>query len=159
MRLLVSEQNNLFRYLFDRYTATSGALKRKFSYETAADKTIKLGECLRFFKDHGMDASMLTQREVQGLVKMINDVMMTRHGTECLEYGGFVQLILQAAIASHRKGRFKGVTPQQCAYLSHAQMVRSALNLFREAAQKRGENIALYEAPGAMTAPGVIDQA
>jgi len=36
-------------------------------------------------------------------------------------------------------------------------MVQHSLDLFKESAQKRGENVLLYETPQAMTASGVID--
>jgi len=57
MRLLVNKYQNLFKYLFDRYTAVSGSLKRKGSLEIISDKVIKFGECQRFLKEHGVDNS------------------------------------------------------------------------------------------------------
>jgi hypothetical protein len=123
MRLLVLENNNLFKYLFDRYTATGGALKRKTSYETISDKVIKLGECVRCLKDHGHDSTYVTVKEISVLVKMINGVMLTRHGSEQLEYPGFVQLLAQASIVAHKKGRVRDITVEGSLYFTHAQMV------------------------------------
>ncbi len=60
MRFLVSKYQNLFKYLFDRYTAVSGSLKRKGSLETVSDKVIKFGECQRCLKEHGVDNSQLS---------------------------------------------------------------------------------------------------
>ena len=119
MRLLVWRHNNLFKYLFDRYTLSQGSLKRKTSFETIQDKTIKLPECVRCLKDHGHDATYITVKEVSTLVKMINSVMLTRHGMEQLEYAGFVQLLLQATIMVHKKGRVRDITVEASYALSH----------------------------------------
>ncbi len=45
VRLLVHKYQNLFKYLFDKYTAIGLGLKKKSIFETVSDRTIKFGEC------------------------------------------------------------------------------------------------------------------
>ena len=90
---------------------------------------------------------------------MINNVLLTRHGADALEYPGFVQLILQSSIIVHKKGRVKDISIEVANHMTCASMVQHSLDLFREAAHKRGENMPLYDTPQAMTASGVIDPA
>jgi hypothetical protein len=113
---------------------------------------------VRCLKDHGHDANYITVKEVSILIKMINAVMLSRHGADQLEYAGFVQLIVQASIVAHKKGRVRDITTEQSNYLTHAQMVTNSLKIFKEFAQKKGENMTLYEVPEAMTSSGVIDE-
>ena len=71
---------------------------------------------------------------------MINNALLTRHGADGLEYPGFVQLILQSSIIIHKKGRIKDISAEAANYMSHPQMLQHSLNLYKEAAIKRGEN-------------------
>lgn len=51
---------------------------------------------------------------------MINNVLLTRHGADALEYPGFVQLILQSSIIIHKKGRIKDISIESANYMTSA---------------------------------------
>lgn len=160
MRLLVGKYSNLFRYLFDRYTAVGTSLKRKGSLDLAGGtKLIKYSECTRCLRDHGMDSNQIGGKEISALMKMINDVQLNMNGAEMVQFNGFVQLVVQSSIHAHKKGRVRDITPQSAATMSYAQMVQSTLGQFRDQAQRRGDIVALYETPQAMINSGVIDAA
>lgn len=80
MRLVVFRNQNLFKYLFCKYTSMGQLNKRKGSVESAGDRLITFVEIQRFFKDSGIDSTLLSQKELTTLVKMINDCMLLRHG-------------------------------------------------------------------------------
>lgn len=80
MRLVVFRNQNLFRYLFCKYTSMGQLNKRKGSVESTGDRLISIVEIQRFFKDSGIDSTLISQKELTTLVKMINDCMLLRHG-------------------------------------------------------------------------------
>lgn len=80
MRLVVFRNQNLFKYLFCKYTSMGQLNKRKGSVESAGDRLITIVEIQRFFKDSGIDSTLISQKELTTLVKMINDCMLLRHG-------------------------------------------------------------------------------
>jgi hypothetical protein len=80
MRLVVFRNQNLFRYLFCKYTSMGQLNKRKGSVESTGDRLITIVEIQRFFKDSGIDSTLISQKELTTLVKMINDCMLLRHG-------------------------------------------------------------------------------
>ena len=80
MRLVVFRSQNLFRYLFCKYTSMGQLNKRKGSVESTGDRLITIVEIQRFFKDSGIDSTLISQKELTTLVKMINDCMLLRHG-------------------------------------------------------------------------------
>jgi hypothetical protein len=80
MRLVVFRNQNLFRYLFCKYTSMGQLNKRKGSIESTGDRIITIVEIQRFFKDSGIDSTLISQKELTTLVKMINDCMLLRHG-------------------------------------------------------------------------------
>jgi len=80
MRLVVFRNQNLFKYLFCKYTSMGQLNKRKGSVESAGDRLITFVEIQRFFKDSGIDSTLISQKELTTLVKMINDCMLLRHG-------------------------------------------------------------------------------
>ena len=80
MRLVVFRNQNLFRYLFCKYTSMGQLNKRKGSVESTGDRLITIVEIQKFFKDSGIDSTLISQKELTTLVKMINDCMLLRHG-------------------------------------------------------------------------------
>ena len=80
MRLVVFRNQNLFKYLFCKYTSMGQLNKRKGSVESTGDRLITIVEIQRFFKDSGIDSTLVSQKELTTLVKMINDCMLLRHG-------------------------------------------------------------------------------
>ena len=80
MRLVVFRNQNLFRYLFCKYTSMGQLNKRKGSVEFTGERLITIVEIQRFFKDSGIDSTLISQKELTTLVKMINDCMLLRHG-------------------------------------------------------------------------------
>ena len=80
MRLVVFRNQNLFKYLFCKYTSMGQLNKRKGSVESTGDRLISIVEIQRFFKDSGIDSTLISQKELTTLVKMINDCMLLRHG-------------------------------------------------------------------------------
>lgn len=90
MRLLVFRNQNLFKYLFCKYTQMGQLNKRKGSIETSNERLITFVEIQKFFKDVGIDSLLISQKELTTLVKMINDCMLIRHGQSAMDYAGFV---------------------------------------------------------------------
>ena len=80
MRLVVFRNQNLFKYLFCKYTSMGQLNKRKGSIESIGDRLITIVEIQRFFKDSGIDSTLISQKELTTLVKLINDCMLLRHG-------------------------------------------------------------------------------
>lgn len=100
------------------------SLKRKGSLDLAgSNKVMKYSECVRVLRDHGMDSSQITGKEVSALMKMINDVQLNMNGAEAVAFNGFVQVVLQSSIVAHKKGRVKDITPQVFLNMTYAAMV------------------------------------
>jgi hypothetical protein len=64
--------------------------KRKGSIEVLGDRIITMVEIQRFFKEGGIDSTLISHKELTTLVKMINDCMLLRHGQIAMDYSGFV---------------------------------------------------------------------
>ena len=86
VRLVVERYNQLFRYLFDRYTSH----QKRLSSDFVSERTLKVIELLKLFRDHNIDHSMLSKHEVQQFTLKINNKLLLKYGNEALTYTGFV---------------------------------------------------------------------
>lgn len=91
--------------------------------EAIGERLITMVEIQKFLKECGIDATLISQKELGTLVKMINDCMFLRHGSSALDYSGFVQLIVQSSILIFRKGRVKDVSPKHALGMNCADLV------------------------------------
>lgn len=76
MRLLVFKNKDLFVFLFKKYSAMGNLNKRRGSLDVVSERVITLGEITRFLQDLKLEIS---QKELMGLVKTINDFFQVRH--------------------------------------------------------------------------------
>ena len=90
MRLVVDKYAQLFKFLFDKYTAH----QRRQSSDFMNEKTIRVTELIKMYRDHNIDHSMFSKQEVQILSKQINNELLVKYSTEALTYNGFVQMIV-----------------------------------------------------------------
>jgi hypothetical protein len=97
---------------------------------------IQNGEIQKFFKENSLE---LSQKELFGFIKAVNDVMFLRHATLMMDFPGFVQLIIQTTIYVYRKGRVPGVSAKQALTMMYAQMVYGFLKIISQQAAKRNE--------------------
>lgn len=80
MRLLVHKNRPLFAYLFKKYSSLGSLNRKRGSIESVTERTISFGDIQRFFKETGFDSAYMSQKELQQMVKMINDFFFLRHG-------------------------------------------------------------------------------
>ena len=65
VKLVVQKYVQLFKYLFDKYTSHQ---KRQPS-DFMSEKTIRIMEVIKLFRDHNIDHAMLTKHETQVLIQ------------------------------------------------------------------------------------------
>lgn len=102
VRLVLQKYTTLFRFLFDKYTATSDLFKKQNPRaRTLSEKVMTIAELMKMYREHNMDHSMLNKHEFQLLISQINERLLKPYDDDALNFAGFVQFFWQSAIYLH----------------------------------------------------------
>ena len=59
-----------------------------------SEKTIRIMELIKMYREHNIDHAMLNKHEIQTLIQQINNELLVKYSNEALAYNGFVQMIV-----------------------------------------------------------------
>ena len=157
LKLFIDQHKRVFRYLFSKYANSGFSVKPKGSFEELRHKldTISLAEAIKMLKDHNITSNQISQVEIASLFRQVNFKILHESNVLSLNYPGFIEFLVQAAIHIFSKDPVYNSTKK-----SPADYTKLLFNYFRQAAKLKGENIVLYENPEATTLgdPEVIQE-
>jgi len=136
LKLFIEQHKRLFKHLYTKYANSGYSHKIKNSFDNLKVGSISIAELIKMFKEH--DLTFLSANDISSFIKLINLKFFNKRNTKTLNYEGFINFFVQAAIHLFSKDN-EGL------YMTPLVFLKLLIEQFRKATKTKGESTLLYD--------------
>lgn len=100
IKIFMKKYAKLWKFFFDKYANMCFSGKHIRNFDQLNDKlnTINLAELIKLLKDHDLGKEYMTREELTAIIRLVNFKKILKSDLTALNYAGFLEWIVQAAI-------------------------------------------------------------